>query len=213
MIPGGGNGYIAADMIVFAGGQMTMDQHLRFALRTALLVEKQSCDFYQYAAKMVRNDKTRLVFELLAGDEAYHMQIFKKFYEELGFDGLQKLINQPPDLDTPVYRALLESVGNNTQEKEALEISLREEEACIELYSDLIRGFKDPGLCKLFEQALSETRTHCKIIHEEYLRVMAMAHEQPGSRVINLRREDFSSAPRLTGNRRPLLTGPEEIDE
>jgi hypothetical protein len=54
------------------------------------------------------------------------------------------------------------------------------------------------------------------------MRVMAMAgmadkgpcaHEQPASRVINLRREDFSSAPRLTDNRRPLLTGPEEIDE
>ncbi|KAF0215506.1 MAG: hypothetical protein FD174_4100 [Geobacteraceae bacterium] len=191
-----------------------MNPLLRFALHTAILIEKQSFDFYQYAARIVSNDKTRLLFKILASDEASHLRIFQEFYQEQEFGDLSRLLNHPPDLGTPVYRALLESIDANTQVKEALEISLREEEGCIEFYSGLIRSFKEPGLCRLFEQALFETRMHCKIIRAEYMRVTGMvgmpdgdthAYGQSNSRIINLRREDSNLANRLTGNQRRLL--------
>lgn len=152
-----------------------MKKHLKFALHTAILIEKQSLDFYRYAAKIVSNAGTRRMFELLAAEEAEHLGDFHKIYQAQGFGDLQGLFNTPPDLGAPAYQSLVKSVATDTQEKEAMEIALREEKACLDLYSDLVISVNDPEARELFGQALRETQTHCNIIQEEYVRLMGRA--------------------------------------
>jgi len=197
-----------------------MKNQLKFALHTAILIEKQSLDFYRYAAKIVSDAKTRRLFELLAAEEAEHLGEFQNIYQANEFGDLQDLINMPPDLGTPIYQSLIKSVETDTQEKEALEISLREEKACIELYSDLIITIDDPEARKLFGQALRETQTHCYIIQEEYVRFMGMAcvsnqdaggHEQTNLIVINPKKKDNTPAYRPGFTRQHYLFAPEDI--
>jgi rubrerythrin len=147
-------------------------QYLKFAFRTSILIEKQSLDFYNYAAKLVNDEQTRQVFKRLALEEGTHVREFHSLYQEFGFGNLNKLICLPPNFETPIYRSLIASVKSNTQEKEALEIALREEESCIETYTKLISSISESGAHKLFQEALSETHAHCRIIQAEYDRVI-----------------------------------------
>lgn len=147
-------------------------QYLKFAFRTSILIEKQSLDFYNYAAKLVNDERTRQVFKRLALEEGTHVREFHSLYQEFGFGNLNKLICLPPNFETPIYRSLIASVKSNTQEKEALEIALREEESCIETYTKLVSSISESSVHKLFQEALSETRAHCKVIQAECDRVM-----------------------------------------
>lgn len=152
---------------------MKNTNNLKFALSTAVLVEKQSFDFYRYAEKMVGDTQTREVFRLLASEEAEHLGIFHRLYMEYQFGNMNELINLPANLDTLNYQALARSVNANMQEKESLEIALREELSCIRLYSDLINTFNDNCARTVFDQALLETRIHSQIIQTEYKRILS----------------------------------------
>lgn len=197
-----------------------MKKHLKFALHTAILIEKQSLDFYRYAAKIVSNAGTRRMFELLAAEEAEHLGDFHNIYKAHEFGDLQGLLNMPPELGTPVYQSLIKAVETDTQEKEAMEIALREERACIELYSDLLITVNDPDARELFGQALRETQTHCNIIQEEYVRLMGRAcdarldagGQQPANLiVINPKKKDSVPASRSGLTRQFYRFAPEDI--
>ena len=192
---------------------MKTNDNLKFALHTAVLVEKQSFDFYMYAANMVNNNNTGKLFKLLASEEAEHLGAFHRLYQEHKFGNLQDLIDLPTDFNTPIYHALLASVDVNSQVREALEIALREEKACLKTYSDLASAFSDSGVRNIFEQALRETRKHCEIIQAEYMRVLCLpgtsdnVQETPNLIVINPKREDAGFTSRLTSKFQRLLTG------
>lgn len=200
--------------------KQNIQQYLKFAFRTAILIEKQSFDFYRYAEKMVKDGLTRETFKQLAGEEAVHLREFHTLYQEFGFGNLNKLINLPPNFETPVYRALIASLDTNTQEKEALEIALREEESCIEVYTKLVSAINEPNVHHLFQQALSETRTHCKIIQAEYARVMRRdemvieaVYEPPRSNIQTIipNRDDIILPGRDKNNQR-MLSAPGSFD-
>ncbi|HEY4745795.1 MAG TPA: ferritin family protein [Desulfuromonadaceae bacterium] len=148
---------------------------LRVALHTAALFEKQSFDFYLRAADLVENSRAKQMFKLLASEELAHMQEFCRLYHQHGFGDLSGLADLPADLDTTTFRNLLTAVTAGTLEREALEISLREEQACIDNYSELIRALNEPDARRVFEHALRETRVHLDIIRDEYMRLTRLA--------------------------------------
>jgi rubrerythrin len=151
-----------------------MEQSIAEALRTAICIEKNSFDFYRRAAELVSDERTRQVFEFLAGEEAEHMEAFLGMYPGNYYGDLLRLPDQSPDLDHQVNGELFETIGPALSAEQALEISLREEMNCLDLYSGLCRNLSDPRLREVFEQALDDTHTHCKVIDEEWMRIMRM---------------------------------------
>ncbi len=148
-----------------------MERAVEEALREAIRIEKKSYDFYRHAAEVVDSETTCEVFRYLAGEEAEHMESFLDLYPGRECSDLLDLMRQPPDLDQPAYRELLNGVRREMNAEKALTLSLREEKACIALYSTLVEGFSDPDVRKVFERALDETHQHCSLIDEECDRV------------------------------------------
>jgi rubrerythrin len=155
--------------------RFSMEHFAKESLRLAIHTEKRSFDFYRCAARLVGDERTRRLFELLAREEAEHMQAFLALYPGGEFGDLQMLTNRPPDPNDAAYRSLLSEVTATTREQQALEISLREEQACIEHYAVLTMCLRERSLYEIFERALAHTRRHYGLITEEYDRIMGMA--------------------------------------
>lgn len=153
-----------------------MEHFAKESLRIAILTEKRSYDFYRCAARIVGDERTRRVFELLADEETEHMKAFLSLYPGSEFGDLRTLMQQEPDLRNQAYRALIAEIDSTTREQQALEISLREEQACIEHYAVLATCLRERNLFEIFDRVLSETRRHYDLINEEYMRVMGMVH-------------------------------------
>jgi rubrerythrin len=148
--------------------------HLEEALRVAMRTEKRSLDFYEQAAMLASTPRIRGIFCLLASEETKHLQEFRTLFTNLGYCKVDEMPEQWPILDSRQYHNLLQSVRETNQESKSLEIALREEEACIELYTTFAKSLNEPTLKCLFESALKETHQHRDIIQEEYMRIMGM---------------------------------------
>ena len=144
------------------------------AIREAILTEKNSFEFYRLASEAVTNEGTKQLFEFLAGEELEHLNAFLKLYEGDEFGELHRLVKAPDDPDHPINRALLQAVDQDLTEEHALNVSLREEQSCIDRYTVLIATIKEPASREVFAKALKETRKHYEVIKEEYMRLMTM---------------------------------------
>ncbi|HEX9079472.1 MAG TPA: hypothetical protein VF795_07775 [Desulfuromonadaceae bacterium] len=161
-----------------------MEATIEKALRELIISEKNSFDFYCRAAEMVRDERTRLVFERLACGEIGYMHVYTAIY--LGSDhgnDIKKLTKLPPDRNYPPYCALIDESSANCREQRALEISLREIVACMKRYTSLAADFNNPRLSALFRRALRKTYAYYGIIHKEYLRVLGALGPQEFSYV------------------------------
>ncbi|HEY3309314.1 MAG TPA: ferritin family protein [Desulfuromonadaceae bacterium] len=154
-----------------------MEHFVEEALKQAILKEKKNFDFYQRAARTVSDRKTKQMFELLACEEAYHMRTFLELYSGDEIGDLQNLM-APPDLSDPNCQAYVDMVDADTRQQYALEISLREEKACMDYYSALTGSIREPDLHAVFEQALTDTCNHYEMVKEEYNRIMDRDGEQ-----------------------------------
>ena len=158
-----------------------MEATIERALRELIINEKNNFDFYCRAAEMVRDDRTRQVFEHLACGEIGYMHVFTTIYlgSEHGND-IKKLTKLPPDRTYPPYCALVDESSINCHEQRALEISLREVVACMKRYTSLAADYSNPRLCALFRRALRKTYACYGIIHKEYLRVVGQLGQSQG---------------------------------
>lgn len=159
-----------------------MEATIENVLRELIISEKNNFDFYCRAAEMVKDERTRWVFERLACGEIGYMHVFTTMYlgSEHG-DDIKKLTKLPPDRTFPPYCALVD--GNSVDsccEQRALEISLREILTCMKRYTSLAADFSNPRLCALFERALRKTYAYYGIIHKEYLRVTGTLGQSHG---------------------------------
>jgi len=148
-----------------------MDHVTMAALRLAIQMEKKGYDFYRRAAAMVADPKTADMFRLLAREEAEHVGTFLGRYPGSELGDLQSVMDRPSDPATPAYHRLLKAACRADCEKEALELALTEEQSCIDSYSALLVGLRDPEVRALFTHALAETRRHYLAIEEDYLRL------------------------------------------
>ena len=156
---------------------MGKEYSLQEALKMAIQAEKDSMDFYRRAASVTQNERAKKVFELLANEEVGHLKSFFDHYKGGEFGDLKSFIESPPDLKNATYMALEKAITANTHEKEALEIALKEEKACIDQYSVFAKDIVDPLVKGVFERVIKETQNHYDLIEDEYMHVMTMVHK------------------------------------
>lgn len=147
------------------------------ALKLAIQAEKDSMDFYRRAASVTTNERAQKVFDLLANEEVGHLKSFYDHYKGTEFGDLKSFLESPPNLKNAVYVELEKAISADTHEQKALEISLKEEKACIEQYTLFANDMVDPLVKSIFERVVKETEQHYALIESEYAHIMAMVHE------------------------------------
>ncbi|MBT0652091.1 ferritin-like domain-containing protein [Geomobilimonas luticola] len=152
------------------GKEYTMQE----ALKLAIQGEKDSMDFYRRAGAATKNERAKKVFDLLANEEVGHLKAFFDHYKGSEFGDLKSYMESPPDKKSATYLALEKAIDENVHEQKALEIALKEEKACIDQYSILVKDIIDPLVRKVFEQVIKETQNHYDMIEDEYMHVMKM---------------------------------------
>lgn len=143
------------------------------AIVTAINIENRSLGFYRAVTAKVSDTKTRRVFEVLANEEAEHLESFCNLYQGDQED-LVGLLNRNNVQADPYYRTLLDSIDDSTTEKDALRIALKEEQSCIEWYSVFVDSIRAPHIRDVFVRILNESNKHGELIGDEYMRVMRM---------------------------------------
>ncbi|MDO9308292.1 MAG: ferritin family protein [Deltaproteobacteria bacterium] len=144
------------------------------AILTAIAIEIRSLSFYRSMSSKVDDIHTRRFFELLAVEEADQLNLFCKQYS--GNDGkLVDILVKNNMYSYPYYCSMLNSVGCHTSESDALQIALKEEQACIDCYTEFMEEIQEQTIREIFESILKEARKHCELISEEYMRLMGSA--------------------------------------
>jgi erythrin-vacuolar iron transport family protein len=150
-----------------------MDQILMEAIATAITIENRSLDFYRAATSKATNANTKRVFELLAKEEADHVEYLCNLCG--GNRGeLTNTLSTHDVFSDPGYCKLFAAVDSDINEKDALQIALKEEQACIEWYTGFTQTIREPHVRDVFIRILNETNKHSELIEEEYMRVMHM---------------------------------------
>jgi rubrerythrin len=156
---------------------MSKQYTLQEALKLAIQTEKESRDFYQRAASITADERSKRVFNLLADEEAGHLRAFFDHYKGGDLGTYDSYLGSPPDKASAVHQALEKALAEDVHEQKALEIALAEEKATIELYTVMAQDMTDPQVKRVFEKVVKETQGHHDMIQDEYMRVMTMVSE------------------------------------
>jgi rubrerythrin len=153
---------------------MGKEYSVKEALKLAIQTEKDSMDFYRRAASVTKNERAKKVFELLANEEVGHLKSFFDHYTGGEFGDLKTYMESPPNKMNATYKALEKAIDEETHEQKALEIALKEEKACIDQYTVIVKDIVDPLVRGVFERVVKETQGHYDMIEDEYMHVMTM---------------------------------------
>jgi rubrerythrin len=153
---------------------MGKEYSVQEALKLAIQAEKDSMDFYRRAATATRNERAKKVFDLLANEEVGHLKSFFDHYKGGEFGDLKTFMESPPNRKNTTYQALEKAIDEETHEQKALEIALKEEKACIDQYTVMVKDIIDPLVRSIFEKVVKETQNHYDLIEDEYMHVMKM---------------------------------------
>lgn len=153
---------------------MGREYSLEQALKLAIQGEKDSMDFYRKAASVAKNERAKKVFDLLANEEVGHLKAFFQHYKGKEFGDVESFMKTPPDTNNSTYKALMKVLGEETMEKQALEIAMKEEKSVVDQYTLLAKDIVDPLVKAIFERVVKETQGHYDMIEDEYMHIMGM---------------------------------------
>jgi rubrerythrin len=147
-----------------------MTKVLEEAIRFALFTEKSCFDFYQRAARLMIDSRSKELFERLAGEEGEHGREFLRLCLDKGVS-LHSVTGELKHYSDPVHPKLEPALTAHMTEKDALRLALQEEQMCIDRYEVFVRALRDPEACGVFEKAISDSRRHYEIVEAEYMRI------------------------------------------
>ena len=153
---------------------MGKEYSLEEALKLAIQGEKDSMDFYRKASSVAKNERAKKIFDLLANEEVGHLKAFFQHYRGKEFGDVESFMKTPPDMNNPTYKALLKVIGEETAEKQALEIAMKEEKSVVNQYTVMAKDIIDPLVKGVFDRVIKETQGHYDMIEDEYMHIMGM---------------------------------------
>jgi erythrin-vacuolar iron transport family protein len=153
---------------------MGKEYNIQEALKMAIQAEKDSMDFYRRAGAVTKNERAKKVFDLLANEEIGHLKSFFGHYKGSEFGDLKSFMESPPNKKNATYQALEKAINEDVHEQAAMEIALKEEKACIDLYTLIVKDIIDPLVRGVFQKVVKETENHYALIEDEYMHVMKM---------------------------------------
>lgn len=147
------------------------------ALKMAIHAKKNLYDFYREAAGITQNPKGKKVFELLAREVRENVGAFFLHYNPGELGSFEEFMATPPQHDSAMLVELRKALDENTHERKARELAMREHLDMEQSFRLAASHIVDPMVRAVFNRVADETRSHYALIESEYARTMAMVHE------------------------------------
>ena len=156
---------------------MMNDLDINNALLRSVQTEKNAMNFYQIAAKQMKDADAIKTFELLAREEREHAKHFFDKYHGDDLPSFDKFINAAPDKDSDWLSELDKALLANFNDRKAMELALEKEKRLEESLREMAVKIGDPEVRAIFEENAKSTHNHYVVIESEYARLMGMVHE------------------------------------
>jgi len=147
------------------------------ALLRSVQTEKNAMNFYQIAAKQMKDADAIKTFELLAREEREHAKHFFDKYQGDDVPSFDAFINADPDKDSDWLSDLDKALLANFNDRKAMELALEKEKRLEESLREMAAKIGDPSVRAIFEENAKSTHNHYVVIESEYARLMGMVHE------------------------------------
>lgn len=147
------------------------------ALKRSVQTEKNAMNYYQIAAKHMKDVEAIKTFELLAREERDHAKHFFDSYSGTDMPSFEDFINAPPENESDWLSDLEKAIAGGLNERKAMELALEKEKKLEESLREMAAKVADPGVRAVFEENAKSTHNHYAIIESEYARLMGMVHE------------------------------------
>ena len=152
-----------------------MDQkELQQAIKAAIQTEKDAMDYYKYGAERMADDKARATFELLAREEYQHAESFFRIYPGSDIPSFETFMDAPPDTSSSWWKLLQGLMGQDFDERKALELAIEQEEALEKDLREMAGKIGDPEVARVYLANASSTHHHLEVIEEEYRAMFGM---------------------------------------
>lgn len=157
---------------------MLSDIDVKNALARSVQTEKNAMNFYEIAAKQMKNADAIQTFELLAREEREHA---KHFFDKCMCDDLlppfEEFINAEPDQEGEWLSELDKALLSDFTDRKAMELAMEKEKRLEESLREMAAKIEDPEVRAVFEENAKSTHNHYVLIESEYARLMGMVHE------------------------------------
>ena len=147
------------------------------ALIRSVQTEKNAMNFYQIAAKQMKDADAIKTFELLAREERDHAKHFFDQYDGGELPSFDEFINAEPDKESDWLSELDKALLANFNDRKAMELALEKEKRLEESLREMASKISDPKARAVFEENAKSTHNHYEVIESEYARLMGMVHE------------------------------------
>ena len=141
-----------------------MDEAFENVIRSAIMAEKESHDFYVKLARISKTPSTKALFERLAKEELKHKKLLENIESSQDINIETEQYN---DLDI-VEDLLLTPLSEFGALKTAFEMTIRKEENSYEGYHKMAYLLPSGKLKELFEMLAGEELKHKDLISAEY---------------------------------------------
>lgn len=158
---------------------MLNENEVRIALASSVKTEKNAMNFYQMAAKQMKDPGAIATFELLAREEREHA---KHFFDKCDkcddlLPPFEEFINAPPEKNSEWLSDLDKALLQKFDDRKAMELALDKEKRLAESLRAMALKIEDAEVRAIFEENAKSTENHYIIIESEYARLMGMVHE------------------------------------
>ncbi len=149
---------------------MSLTEAMRDALEVGVLKEEEAHDFYVAAARKVKDQTLRELFEQLANDELGHRDFLKKLLEEdlppmtikaqpYDYRLAEEVIEAKPDLSTDMPFA------------QAVALAIKREEEAMQTYAELAEEAGPGDMRTLFTNLKNMEQAHKTALEAVYMNV------------------------------------------
>lgn len=156
---------------------MLSDLDVKNALIRSVQTEKNAMNFYQLAAKQMKNADAIKTFELLAREERDHAKHFFDQYDGDDLPPFDEFIDAEPDSSSEWLSDLDKALLANFSDQKAMELAMEKEKRLEQSLREMAAKIEDPSVRAVFEENAKSTNHHYQLIESEYARIMGMPHE------------------------------------
>jgi rubrerythrin len=156
---------------------MLSEIDVKNALIRSVQTEKNAMNFYQIAAKQMKNADAIRTFELLAKEEREHAKHFFDKYDGDDLPAFDEFIAAEPDKADDWLSDLDKALLSNFSDRKAMELAMEKEKRLEESLREMAAKIEDASVRAVFEENAKSTHNHYVLIESEYARIMGMPHE------------------------------------
>ncbi len=147
---------------------------LQQAIRASMQTEKDAMDYYRYGAERMADEKAAATFELLAREEYQHAESFYRIYTGQDIPSFEAFMKTPPDTSSTWWKLLQRLLGQDFDERKALELAIEQEESLEKELREMAARISDPEVARVYLANASSTHHHLEVIEEEYRAMYGM---------------------------------------